>query len=179
MSSGCSTVQGCKHTWNIAFAACKTGTWLSESTGYTMLEKLCRNLHWLEELRFLIWRFFGQSAFENNHRLCCWPTVHILILKICPKVQVLSSLFVKVHELFNANCAKKMPVCEVRKFQVQSMLNAIICINKRFEVKNSGIPCPALIFNLSNPGMTILLNPGRNKAVQGCKIWLIIFCPLR
>ena len=29
----------------------------------------------------------------NNHLLCYWPTIHILILKICPKFQVISSHF--------------------------------------------------------------------------------------
>ena len=32
-----------------------------------------------------------------------------------------------------------------------------ICIDKRFAIKNSGISCLALIFNLSNPRMTFLL----------------------
>ena len=36
------------------------------------------------------------------------------------------------------------------------MYNAIICINQRFAVNNSGISCLALIFNLNNLRMTIL-----------------------
>ena len=47
-------------------------------------------------------------------------------------------------------------LCKEKIFQLKSMPNAIRCIDKRFEVKNSGISCLALIFNLSSPRMTIL-----------------------
>ena len=47
-------------------------------------------------------------------------------------------------------------LCKEKIFQLKSMPNTIRCIDKRFEVKNSGISCLALIFNLSNPRMTIL-----------------------
>ena len=36
------------------------------------------------------------------------------------------------------------------------MSNSRICINKKLLVKNSGICCLAMIFNLSNPKMKIL-----------------------
>ena len=62
--------------------------------------------HWQDELQFLILRFFEQSAFVNNHLLCYWPTIHLLILKICPKFQVLSSQFFEVNELLNEQWAK-------------------------------------------------------------------------
>ena len=35
------------------------------------------------------------------------------------------------------------------------MSNAIRCIDQRFVFKNSGISCPALIFNLNNPRTTV------------------------
>ena len=41
-------------------------------------------------------------------------------------------------------------LCEVKIFWLQSMLNAIRCIDQRFEIKNSCISCLALIFNLKN-----------------------------
>ena len=44
-----------------------------------------------------------------------------------------------------------------KQFQLQSTSNVITCIDKRFAVKNSGKSCVALIFNSSNPTMTILL----------------------
>ena len=47
-------------------------------------------------------------------------------------------------------------LCKEKIFQLKSMSNAIRCIDKRFKVKNSGISCLALIFNLSSPRMTIL-----------------------
>ena len=47
-------------------------------------------------------------------------------------------------------------LCELKKFQLQSMLNAIRCINHRFAFKNSCIACLALILNLSYPRSTIL-----------------------
>ena len=40
-------------------------------------------------------------------------------------------------------------VCEVNIFQLQSMSNAIRCIDQRFAFKNSRISCLALIFNLN------------------------------
>ena len=42
-------------------------------------------------------------------------------------------------------------LCKVKIFQLQSMLNAIRCIDQRFVFKNSRILCLALIFNLKNP----------------------------
>ena len=47
-------------------------------------------------------------------------------------------------------------VCIVKKFQLQSMSNAIRCIDQGFAFKNSGILCLALMFNLGNPRTTIL-----------------------
>ena len=47
-----------------------------------------------------------QSAFENNHLLCYQPTIHNLILKICPEFQVLSSHFSEVNELLHAHWTK-------------------------------------------------------------------------
>ena len=37
--------------------------------------------------------------------------------------------------------------CKVKKFQLQSMLNAIKCINQRFALKNSGFSCLSLIYD--------------------------------
>ena len=48
-------------------------------------------------------------------------------------------------------------MCKEKIFQLQSMLNAIIYHDQRFDVKNSGISCLTLILNLSNPRMTMLL----------------------
>ena len=45
------------------------------------------------------------------------------------------------------------------------MLNVIRCINHRFEFKNFGISCLALMFNLNNQRMTILYTgPGLQVA---------------
>ena len=63
--------------------------------------KPCSDQRWQDELRFLIWRFFEQSAFVNIYLLCYWPTVHNLISKSCPKIQVINSHFFKVNELLN------------------------------------------------------------------------------
>ena len=56
---------------------------------------------------------------------------------------------------------------KVKIFQLQSMLNAIRCINQRFAFKNSGISCLALIFNLNNPITTVL---HAKKLVAGCEM---------
>ena len=47
------------------------------------------------------------------------------------------------------------------------VLNVITCIHQRLTVKNSGILCLALIFNLSYPRMTILHT---KKLVRGIKV---------
>ena len=61
-------------------------------------------------------------------------------------------------------------LCKVKIFQLQSMLNAIRCINERFVVE---ISCLALIFNLSNPRTTVLY---AKKLVAGGKIQRRIYC---
>ena len=47
-------------------------------------------------------------------------------------------------------------LCKDIIFQLQSMSNAIICVDKSFVGKNSGIVRLALIFNFRNQRMTIL-----------------------
>ena len=42
----------------------------------------------------------------------------------------------------------KQKICEEKIFQLQSMLNAIICIEKMFAVKNSGVSCLISMFDL-------------------------------
>ena len=50
----------------------------------------------------------------------------------------------------------ELKFCIVKIFQLQSMLNAIRCIDQSISFKNSGVVCLALIFNLSYPRLTIL-----------------------
>ena len=66
-----------------------------------------------------------------------------------PKSQVLSSHFFKVVE-------RLQKLCEVKIFQLQSMSNAIRCIDQRFAFKNSRFSSLAFIFNLNNPRTTVL-----------------------
>ena len=63
-------------------------------------------------------------------------------------------------------------LCEVKIFQLQSMSNAIRCIDQRFVFKNSGISCPALIFNLNNLSTTVLY---AKKLVAGGEIRRVIY----
>ena len=67
--------------------------------------KPCSEQCWQDELWFLIWRFFEQSAFVTIHLLCYRPTIHISISKICPKFQGLSSHFSEINELPSAQWA--------------------------------------------------------------------------
>ena len=60
-------------------------------------------------------------------------------------------------------------LCEVKIFQLKSMLNAISCIDQRFEFKNSRISCLAVIFNLKNPSTTVLYAK-KSPAVEGGEI---------
>ena len=41
-------------------------------------------------------RFFEQSATENHHPLCYWLITYYLVLKICPKFQVSTFIFLKL-----------------------------------------------------------------------------------
>ena len=58
-------------------------------------------------------------------------------------------------------------LCEVKIFQLQSMSNAIRCIDQRFAY--SCISCLALIFNLNNPSTTVLYEKNQPGSVQLAK----------
>ena len=49
-------------------------------------------------------QIFEQSATQNNHVVCYWPTIHNLMSKICPNFpsQVLSFHFSEVDELLKS-----------------------------------------------------------------------------
>ena len=74
-----------------------------------------RNLHWQDKLQFSILRFFEQSIAGKRHLLsdcrliplCYWPTIHVLISKICSKFQVLRFHFSEVNDLLNEQKARK------------------------------------------------------------------------
>ena len=72
-------------------------------------------------------KIFEQSGAKNNNPLCYWPTIYNPIPKICPIFQVLSSHL--------SECVKR------KYFQIHSIMNVIICINKGFAVKSSGVSC--------------------------------------
>ena len=55
------------------------------------------------------------------------------------------------------------------------MSNAIIGVNQRFAVKNSGISCLALIFNLRNQGMTILHAKNQFKVAKYDESYTVLF----
>ena len=63
-------------------------------------------------------------------------------------------------------------LCKLKIYQLQSMLNAIRCIDQRFVFKNSGISCLALIFNLKNLSTTVLY---AKKLVAGGEIRRVIY----
>ena len=123
----------------------------------------------------VVFRFFQQSAFVNipHDLLCYWPTIHNLILKICPNYQVISSHFFEVVELLDVHWAK-WKLCKVEIIQFQSMLNAIRCTNHRFAFKNSRILWMALIFNLKN-NLSLTVPVHAKKSVAGGEIWLVIY----
>ena len=57
----------------------------------------------------------------------------------------------------------KQTLCKMKIFQLQSVSNVKTCINKRFAVKNSGICCLALIFNLRIQRMTLAILHAKNQ----------------
>ena len=126
----------------------------------------CIDSIWLAKLRFSILRLFEQSAFANNNLLRSWPTVHSSILKICADFQMRSFL-----RSMSCTINNKQILCEVKIFQLQSLLNTKAWTNKRVEVKNSGISCR--IFNLSNPRTTIL--HAQNKVARCNESYTIFF----
>ena len=68
--------------------------------------KPCGHQRWQDKLQFSIWGFFEPSTLVNNHLLCYWATIHNLISKICPKIQILSSHLFEVDELLDELWAK-------------------------------------------------------------------------
>ena len=52
--------------------------------------------------------------------------------------------------------------------------NAIRCIDQRLELKNSGISCMVLIFNLKNPRTTRTFMYAKNS-VASCEIQEVIY----
>ena len=66
---------------------------------------------------------------------------------------------------------------KVKTFQLQSMLNAIGCINQRFAFKNSRISCLALIFNLKNPSTTVLYAKNQLQVAKYDEWYTIFFEP--
>ena len=54
-------------------------------------------------------------------------------------------------------------LCKVKKFQLQSMSNAIRCINHRFAFKDAGIACLAFIIQ---PELSEIDNSAPKKAVR-------------
>ena len=63
-------------------------------------------------------------------------------------------------------------LCKVKIFQLQSMSNAIRCIDQWFAFKNYRISCLFLIFNLKNPRSTVLY---AKKSVAGGEIRRVIY----
>ena len=57
-------------------------------------------------------------------------------------------------------------LCKVKIFQLQSMLDAIRCIDQRFALKNSRISCLALIINLNNPRTIVLYAKNRLQVAK-------------
>ena len=82
--------------------------------------KPCTDLHWQDKLWLWIWRFFGQYAFENNHLLCYWATIHNLTAKIFP---ILSSSN-HFSRLMSCSMSIVPKLCKVKIFQSQSMSTA-------------------------------------------------------
>ena len=133
--------------------------------------KSCSDQGWQDELRFLIWRFFEQSAFVNNHLLCYWPTIHNSISKICPNFQVISSHSFEVDELLYEHWAKIVWKENISTPIYVECDKMPWCIDQRFAFKNSGISCLSLIFNLNNPRTTVLY---AKKSVAGGEVRRVI-----
>ena len=69
--------------------------------------------------------------------------------------------------------SNEQKLCEMKILQLQSMSNAMRCIDQRFAFKNSVISFLALIFNLSNLRTTILLWKKRFPVAKHVKLYTI------
>ena len=87
----------------------------------------------------MIFCFILKWKFMNFARTCCRPKLS------CPNFQVFSSPFSKVDDLLSEHRAKN--VQREKIFQLQSMSNAIICIDQRFANKHSSVSSPTSIFD--------------------------------
>ena len=56
----------------------------------------------------------------------------------------------------SCSMSNEQKLCKVKKFQIQSMSNAMRCIDQRFAFMNSRFSCLALIINLNHWRTTIL-----------------------
>ena len=94
-----------------------------------------------------------------------------------PKIQFQRSVlnFTEVVKLLYEYWAQ---IVQSEKISFQSMSNAIIFVDERFVVKNYGISCLALIFNSSNPTMTILHAKNQLKVAICNESNTFLFCTL-
>ena len=116
-----------------------------------------RDLHWLDELRFSIKRFFVQSATENNHLLCYWPSSDQPLASITlSRISALNFEFSVLTFLRMMSCSTRIEkkLFDLKTYWllwVQSMSNTITCVDWRFAINNSGISGLALtILNAKN-----------------------------
>ena len=104
----------------------------------------CRNLHWWGKLQFSDKRYLGNLLLKTiiqsvtDQSLISWTLRSVLNFE-----------FSILNFLWSMSCSMSIQqnLCQVKIFQLQSMSNAIIFIDRRFAVKNSVISCLALIFN--------------------------------
>ena len=98
--------------------------------------------HWQDILWFLIWNFLQveQPTLVNNYLLCCWPTFHNSIWKICPKFQVLISHFFKVNELYEhwAKIVQSENISIPIYIECDTMYWSIVCVQE-FWYRVSGL----------------------------------------
>ena len=85
------------------------------------------------------------------------------------------SLYLGWWAAWSSSTRIELNLCEVKIFLLQSLSNAITCIDQRFADKDSGISCLALIFNLSNPNRTMLHAKNQFKVVIPCESYTVFF----
>ena len=66
-------------------------------------------------------------------------------------------------------------LCKVENTSTPIYVYSTRCINQRFELKNYGISCLALMFNMSNPRTTILHAKKQLQVARGNKLYTVFF----
>ena len=130
-------------------------------TNESDVRKLSRDLPWLDKLRFSFQRFFLQSASENNHLLCYWPTFQNSISKI-----FLTFLLERVkRKIFELKLCRMWQYVSIKGLRSRIMVYLVFDLNMMDTIM-AFILC--IIFRDRKVGLNPLIFPFRLNQLLNC-----------